>query len=60
MLIESNVNLKKIQTLMGHSSIETTLNVYGHLLDVDKDNGKDLGMLSQMLFKDDPVQTSEV
>jgi len=45
---------------MGHSSIETTLNVYGHLLDVDKDNGKDLGMLSQMLFKDDPVQTSEV
>jgi len=60
MLIESNVNLKKIQTLMGHSSIETTLNVYGHFPDVDKENGKDLGMLSQMLFKDDPVQTSEV
>jgi len=33
MLIEKKVNLKKIQTLMGHAKIETTLNVYGHLLD---------------------------
>ena len=49
---------RNLQTFVGHSSIETTLNVYGHLIDVDKDNGKDLGMLSQMLFKDDPVQIS--
>lgn len=33
MLIDRKVNLKKIQTLMGHTNIETTLNVYGHLLD---------------------------
>lgn len=32
-LIEQGINLKKIQTLMGHSNIETTLNVYGHLLE---------------------------
>lgn len=35
MLFEKKVNLKKIQVLMGHSNIETTLNVYGHLLDDD-------------------------
>ena len=33
MLIEKKNNLKKIQTLMGHTNIETTLNVYGHLLE---------------------------
>ena len=49
-LIEKNTNLKKIQKLMGHSNIETTLNVYGHLLDdgtganVSRD-----GMLSSLL-----------
>ena len=33
MLIEKKTNLKKIQALMGHTNIETTLNVYGHLLE---------------------------
>lgn len=33
MLIDQRVNLKRIQTLMGHRSIETTLNVYGHLIE---------------------------
>ena len=33
MLIEKKINLKKIQMLMGHTNIETTLNVYGHLLE---------------------------
>jgi integrase len=33
MLIDQRVNLKRIQTLMGHSNIETTLNVYGHLIE---------------------------
>lgn len=50
MLIENKTNLKKIQTLMGHANIETTLNVYGHLLqdDID-DNNKELGLLYGML-----------
>ena len=33
MLIEKRVNLKRIQKLMGHEDIKTTLNVYGHLIE---------------------------
>jgi integrase len=32
MLINRRINLKRIQTLMGHRNIQTTLNVYGHLI----------------------------
>jgi integrase len=45
MLIERKVNLKKIQMLMGHTNIETTLNVYGHLLDDDKMEKRDSGLI---------------
>ncbi|MGQ4878865.1 tyrosine-type recombinase/integrase [Billgrantia sp. LNSP4103-1] len=50
MLIDQKTNLKKIQTLMGHTNIETTLNVYGHLFP-DDDSGKneDRGMINGML-----------
>ena len=49
-LIERNTNLKKIQTLMGHENIETTLNVYGHLLKDESDlPERQTGMLSGML-----------
>jgi integrase len=33
MLIDRRVNLKRIQTMMGHRNIQTTLNVYGHLIE---------------------------
>jgi integrase len=33
MLIDNRVNLKRIQTLMRHEDIKTTLNVYGHLIE---------------------------
>jgi integrase len=33
MLIDQRINLKRIQTLMGHKNIQTTLNVYGHLIE---------------------------
>ncbi len=33
MLIENKVNLKRIQKLMGHSDIQLTLNVYGHVIE---------------------------
>ena len=50
MLIEKKTNLKKIQTLMGHSNIETTLNVYGHLLDDDDDDkSKGAGLIGQLI-----------
>ncbi len=48
-LIEKKTNLKKIQTLMGHSNIETTLNVYGHLLDDEEPDEAPAGMLNGML-----------
>ncbi|MFD0986229.1 tyrosine-type recombinase/integrase [Methyloligella solikamskensis] len=33
MLIANRVNLKRIQRLMGHSDIQTTLNIYGHVIE---------------------------
>ena len=33
MLIEQRMNLKRIQKLMGHEDVKTTLNVYGHLIE---------------------------
>lgn len=50
MLIERKTNLKKLQKLMGHNNIETTLNVYGHLLEDEKDAKVDHpGMLGGLL-----------
>jgi integrase len=49
MLIARKTNLKKIQTLMGHTNIETTLNVYGHLLDeAEQSDTKTNGLLDQI------------
>jgi len=49
MLIEQRVSLKRIQTLMGHRNIETTLNVYGHLIE-KAETAKDgaVGLLAVM------------
>ena len=41
MLIEYWPNLKKIQKTMGHRKIETTLNVYGHLIDTRQDSDRE-------------------
>ena len=47
MLSEKKVNLKTIESLMGHTNIETTLNVYGHLLeDAERDNEQKVGLIS--------------
>lgn len=48
-LIEKRCNLKRIQTLMGHSDIQTTLNVYGHLIERAEASGEEkLGMLDML------------
>ena len=39
--IAKKTNLKKLQKMMGHKDIETTLNVYGHLLDDDENGHSD-------------------
>ena len=49
MLIEKRVNLKRIQTLLGHESITTTLNNYGHLIDrAESENEERVGLIGQM------------
>lgn len=49
MLIDRETNLKKIQTLMGHTNIEQTLNVYGHLIEEKEDSkAPRQGMLSAL------------
>ncbi len=49
MLIHQNVDLKKIQRLMGHEKIETTLNIYGHLIEQASDSNKPkIGMLDRI------------
>jgi integrase len=50
MLIENKVNLKKIQILMGHTNIETTLNVYGHLLEDENVEKEEIGLIGSLLL----------
>lgn len=47
MLIEKRMNLKRIQKLMGHEDITTTLNVYAHLIErTESANEEKKGMLT--------------
>lgn len=48
-LIEKRVNLKRIQQLMGHRNITTTLNHYGHLIERAEANQQDKqGLLARL------------
>jgi integrase len=50
MLIDQRVNLKRIQKLMGHEDIKTTLNVYGHLIErQEREGNKKISMLSHII-----------
>ena len=49
MLFAKKENLKKIQTLMGHTKIETTLNFYGHLLEDEEMAPNKRGILSDVV-----------
>jgi integrase len=49
MLIESRVNLKRIQKLMGHTNITTTLNIYGHLIErAELDESEKVGLIARI------------
>lgn len=48
MLIEQRVNLKRIQALMGHEDIKTTLNTYGHLIEKNETKREKIGLLSKL------------
>ncbi len=47
--IQNKVNLKRIQHLMGHRNITTTLNVYGHLIERAEAREEDKSGLISML-----------
>lgn len=36
-LIEAGVNMYKISKRLGHSSIRTTMDIYGHLIDTEEE-----------------------
>lgn len=49
MLIEKRVNLKRIQKLMGHTNITTTLNIYGHLIEkAETRNEERIGLIAEL------------
>jgi integrase len=49
MLIEQQVNLKRIQKLLGHESITTTLNTYGHIVErVEAKKENRSGLVAQL------------
>lgn len=55
LLIDQGENIKYIQKQMGHSSIKTTLDTYGHLVkDVNKDAASRLG---NAIFEQDGSKT---
>lgn len=59
MQIENRVNLKRLQKLMGHEKIETTLNVYGHLIErVESKAERHTGMLASLRQKPEPDKPS--
>jgi integrase len=45
LFIEQGWNAKKVQTVMGHSSIQVTFDVYGHLW---QDTKSDLEAMAQL------------
>ena len=48
-LIDKKVNLKRIQKLMGHRNITTTLNNYGHLIErAEADQEEKIGLISRL------------
>ena len=48
MLIDQRINLKRIQSLMGHEDIKTTLNVYGHLIDRSEMKPEPIGLVARL------------
>jgi integrase len=50
--IEQGLNPKRIQTLVGHGSIQVTFDTYGHLFDQAQNNANDASAIERALFSD--------
>jgi integrase len=49
-LIEQGFNMKKVQAMMGHSSIEMTSDVYGHLFPSPEDDKAAMRQIEARLY----------
>ena len=52
MWIDQGLNPKRVQTLMGHSSIQMTFDTYGHLFEHAKRDADDAQAIERALFND--------
>jgi len=50
--IEQGLNPKRIQALMGHSSIQMTYDTYGHLFEQAEKDAQDASAIERALFAD--------
>jgi integrase len=50
--IEQGLNGKRVQVLMGHSSIQVTFDTYGHLFDQAQRDAEDAAAIERALFAD--------
>jgi integrase len=50
--IEQGINPKRVQALMGHSSIQMTFDTYGHLFDLADEDAQDAAAIERALFSD--------
>ena len=50
MMIEQNWPVKKIQTILGHSSVTMTIDVYGHLFTKAEDDVELFGKMEEELM----------
>jgi integrase len=49
MLIEQRVNLKRVQKLMGHTNVATTLQIYGHLIErAESSEERKVGLIARI------------
>lgn len=50
--IEQNLNAKRVQTLLGHSSIQMTFDTYGHLFEQAERDADDAHAIERALYRD--------
>ena len=50
--IERGLNAKRVQTLVGHGSIQVTFDTYGHLFEQAERDSQDANAIERALFSD--------
>jgi integrase len=50
LFIQQGFSAKKVQTIMGHASIQMTYDVYGYLLDRAEDDGEAMAQMQRRLL----------